>query len=326
MQQHLKEGAWASRCCFSRRAPAPAGLFVRSSAPSARLRVPWSAARSPCWSGAPGCRRDRRRRAGGVRVESGPACRPAGLRRLRLVSPRTLLRWHAQLVARRWTYPPRPSRPDRFRRRGPNVQGQEQGEQPREQDPRQRDPVLGGAVFTARRPLARVGVGVAALVGLSRTIPARVHPHRGALAGHQARRSRGTGCSAPPPPRTSSRRWPTALSRPVRAPTCTPSPIHRHPHCGPHGELAGRGAVLRFRVDYWRWVGVPVLSGQDHAGTVTEVSLRFRRPIPLVADLVHGNQVQIQRPDERRIPCRWDSSTTSPKMIVSGGASATERP
>ena len=29
---------------------------------------------------------------------------PMQLRRLRLVSPRTLLRWHAQLVARRWTY------------------------------------------------------------------------------------------------------------------------------------------------------------------------------------------------------------------------------
>ena len=27
---------------------------------------------------------------------------PAPLRQLRLVSPRTLLRWHAQLVARRW--------------------------------------------------------------------------------------------------------------------------------------------------------------------------------------------------------------------------------
>jgi transposase InsO family protein len=37
---------------------------------------------------------------------------PAQLRRLRLVSPRTLLRWRAQLVARRWTYPPRtPGRP-----------------------------------------------------------------------------------------------------------------------------------------------------------------------------------------------------------------------
>ena len=37
---------------------------------------------------------------------------PAQLRRLRLVSPRTLLRWHAHLVARRWTYPRRrPGRP-----------------------------------------------------------------------------------------------------------------------------------------------------------------------------------------------------------------------
>ena len=34
------------------------------------------------------------------------------LRRLRLVSPRTLLRWHHQLVARRWSYPHRrPGRP-----------------------------------------------------------------------------------------------------------------------------------------------------------------------------------------------------------------------
>jgi transposase InsO family protein len=37
---------------------------------------------------------------------------PTPLRQLRLVSPRTLLRWHAQLLARRWTYPHRrPGRP-----------------------------------------------------------------------------------------------------------------------------------------------------------------------------------------------------------------------
>jgi transposase InsO family protein len=37
---------------------------------------------------------------------------PAPVRRMRLVSPRTLLRWHTQLVARRWTYPHRrPGRP-----------------------------------------------------------------------------------------------------------------------------------------------------------------------------------------------------------------------
>src|SRR6478736_655286 len=37
---------------------------------------------------------------------------PAPLRQLRLVSPRTLLRWHAQLVARQWTFPHRrPGRP-----------------------------------------------------------------------------------------------------------------------------------------------------------------------------------------------------------------------
>jgi putative transposase len=34
---------------------------------------------------------------------------PTPLRQLRLVSPRTLLRWHAQLVSRRWTYPHRRS-------------------------------------------------------------------------------------------------------------------------------------------------------------------------------------------------------------------------
>jgi hypothetical protein len=37
---------------------------------------------------------------------------PVPLRQVRLVSPRTLLRWHAQLVARHWTYPHRrPGRP-----------------------------------------------------------------------------------------------------------------------------------------------------------------------------------------------------------------------
>jgi hypothetical protein len=37
---------------------------------------------------------------------------PMQLRQLRLVSPRTLLRWHAHLVARRWTYPrQQPGRP-----------------------------------------------------------------------------------------------------------------------------------------------------------------------------------------------------------------------
>jgi putative transposase len=37
---------------------------------------------------------------------------PVNLRRLRLMSPRTLLGWHARLVARRWTYPRRqPGRP-----------------------------------------------------------------------------------------------------------------------------------------------------------------------------------------------------------------------
>jgi len=37
---------------------------------------------------------------------------PVDLRQLRLVSRRTLLRWHTQLVGRRWTYPRRqPGRP-----------------------------------------------------------------------------------------------------------------------------------------------------------------------------------------------------------------------
>ena len=37
---------------------------------------------------------------------------PPQLRQLRLVTPRTLLRWHTHLIARRWTYPRRrPGRP-----------------------------------------------------------------------------------------------------------------------------------------------------------------------------------------------------------------------
>jgi hypothetical protein len=42
---------------------------------------------------------------------------PTQLRRLRLVSPRTLLRWHAHLVARRWTQrqPGRPPTPQPIR-------------------------------------------------------------------------------------------------------------------------------------------------------------------------------------------------------------------
>jgi hypothetical protein len=48
---------------------------------------------------------------------------PAPLRQVRLVSPRTLLRWHHQLVARRWAYPADPQADHPPHRRSPPAPG-----------------------------------------------------------------------------------------------------------------------------------------------------------------------------------------------------------
>ena len=57
---------------------------------------------------------------------------PTSLRQLRLVSPRTLLRWHAQLVARRWTPPPPTTGPTTHRAADP---GPGAADGPRESPP-----------------------------------------------------------------------------------------------------------------------------------------------------------------------------------------------
>ena len=63
---------------------------------------------------------------------------PTPLRRMRLVSPRTLLRWHAKLITRRWTYPHRPRHP------GPRAPQRRQDRLLGRRRNRPRHPRLGG--------------------------------------------------------------------------------------------------------------------------------------------------------------------------------------
>lgn len=54
---------------------------------------------------------------------------PASLRKLRLVTPGTILRWHRRRVARKWTYPHRIGRPGHRRRHHWLGRADGQGEQ-----------------------------------------------------------------------------------------------------------------------------------------------------------------------------------------------------
>jgi len=90
--------------------PSHVGSTVPERPGAARAPTPPRTSRSCCCVTSSRCCAEplsARRRCGADRAFLSAVARLLQLRRLRLVLLRTLLRWHAQLVARRWTYPRR---------------------------------------------------------------------------------------------------------------------------------------------------------------------------------------------------------------------------
>ena len=173
---------------------------------------------------------------------------PAPLRQLRLVSPRTLLRWHAQLVARRWTYPHRrPGRPPtappiralvlRMARENPRwgyrrIQGELVG---------LGHPVAASTVWKILKSAGTRSGSPTVRADLA-TVPVRAGPRDP----RRRLRPRRHGLPAPP-------------LRPRRDRARPPPRAHRRDHRPPHRVLGHPAGPQRMSRGSWNFGGGPVI-------------------------------------------------------------------